>query len=52
MKKLDKKNIKQQLKTHNVVKYQDRSYPVQTGLDNNTTVKWVDINGITISIFI
>lgn len=52
MKKLDKKDIKQQLKIHNVVKYQDKSYPVQTGLDNNTTIKWVEIDGITISIFL
>ncbi len=52
MKKLEKREIKEQLKHQNVVKYQDKSYPVQIGLDGNTKVKWVDINKVTISIFL
>lgn len=52
MRKIDKKEIKKQLQKHNVVKYKDKSYPVQIGLDNNTVVRWVDINGITICVFV
>jgi len=43
-------SIEEQLKFRNVVLFNGSTYPVKTGLDNNTVIKWVDIKGSTYSI--
>lgn len=43
-------SIEDQLKTRNVIQINNKTYPVETGLDNNTVIKWVTINDKTYSV--
>lgn len=43
-------SIKEQLQNRNVVQVNGKTYPINTGLDNNTVIKWVDIQGSTYSV--
>jgi len=43
-------SVEEQLKQRNVVQVNGKTYPVNTGLDNNIAIKWVDINKKTYSV--
>lgn len=43
-------SIKEQLRNRNVVQVNGKTYPTETGLDNNRVTKWVTINDKTYSV--